>query len=145
MAQVTLEFKTLGRLIDTVWSLEFPTYYDTVFGLGSAERTINAEATNTFLTSTYGEVVDEFDFGSAIFFPFSFNPHEYRVGTVSDDTGAKAITLAIDDAFVHAGAGNDQRDGDRRREKPGDEPGFPHFIDYHSALSETKPKPKTPT
>lgn len=117
-AQVTVELKTVGLVLDTVLTGGLPTYLQTLIG-GLDESLSLALKTKEFFIDAYGLDAVPIPIGAQIFSDIAGGltniisgltlggPKSYRIGTVFDDSGPKALILDRDNDVVNSGAGDD--------------------------------------
>lgn len=112
-AQVSLQMKNLGYVVETVLTNEVPTYL-TSLAIGHETLRLAAEAARDFYADSYGSSVTgsgslipgKLDIGSAIFNDTAAvlsMPNQYRVGTLYDDD----FKLAFGNIAVNTGNGDD--------------------------------------
>lgn len=112
-AQVSVQMKNLGYVVETVLTDEVPTYL-TSLAIGHETLRLAAEAARDFYTEAYGSSVTgsgslipgKLDIGSAIFNDTAAVlsiPNQYRVGTLYDDD----FKLALGNIAVNTGSGDD--------------------------------------
>ncbi|WP_437383493.1 hypothetical protein [Inquilinus limosus] len=112
-AQVTLELKNLGFVAHTLLSGEFDIYLQLI-PIGTDDSIRMSAKAQAFFEKAYGDDVWAIRIGDSILNDFvggleaTLGSRAYRIGTIHDDAGKKALKLDPRNIVVHAGAGDDE-------------------------------------